>query len=258
MFKHENLLTFNILITIKRQNQKIKQMLLTWCIRALLVVCISGSDESKEMPGSYSEYYFPEVTEDYYNNEISEYYFPDEKATRKILSEDYLWKYTTPEENSIPLSTQGPATTGPTQRAKVICDTWTTQVLDCSDQPASGPRGLPGQKGERGEAGFNRIGDKGEPGEDGYKGGIGVAGADGKAGMDGSHGYEGPRGDDGDAGPGCDVEELKDMRRKNEIMEEEFEKAKSDTEDLESEYEMLRSSHDEIHNLLYELMGGLM
>ena len=249
-------------------------MLLITCIRAILLLNISVSTFAKDasyttekyqdypkgilspavLNGPEREDYISRVKESVYKK--SETYYPSDEDAEEYATGVHLESV---KESETPTTT-GPRSNKPKD---IICKTWTTQVLDCSDQPGSR------QKGEKGEKGESRprelfehnpyypsFWEEGEQGEVGSKGDRGVGGADGKAGVDGSHGYDGKRGEDGDAGPGCEVEELEDMRRKNEIMEEEFEVAKFDSEELESEYEMLRSSHDEIHNLLYKFMGG--
>ena len=40
------------------------------------------------------------------------------------------------------------------------------------------------------------------------------------------------------------------------MMEEEFEEAMKDGEFAEEEYEELKKSYDEVHHLMYKLMGG--
>ena len=140
----------------------------------------------------------------------------------------------------------------PPNRKTISCETWTAQVLDCSDRNRQN-----GQKGEKGDRGKDSKGEAGVTGEVGVEGLRGPGGGDGGDGRDGRHGNEGRRGEEGEAGPGCDEEGVEEMRKRNKIMEEEFEEARRDQEWAEEEYEELKSSHDEVQHLLYRFMGGL-
>ena len=46
------------------------------------------------------------------------------------------------------------------------------------------------------------------------------------------------------------------MRRRNGLMEKDFEEARNDAEWAEEKYEELKRSYDEVHHLLYKIMGG--
>ena len=233
-------------------------------MKVFLLVCFSATtlaDQPEYKVGydyvgngsqAYNEYYAKFFLADDYNvsEEYSEQILAEIKNKNKISEAIKINETTKTSDEKSPSAI--PNKGMPPNRKTISCETWTADVLDCSDQNRQS-----GQKGEKGDPGRDSKGAAGVPGEVGVEGPRGPRGGDGKAGRDGRHGNDGGRGEEGEAGPGCDREELEEMRRRNKMMEEEFEEASKDGELAEEEYEELKRSYDEVHHLMYKLMGGL-